>query len=1335
MNRFHRSSGALAGALALALAGCSRSTGTQEEGPPPLSDRPWVTLKELAANPGLHVQPHQHVIFDLSRLPAGAEAAPRTYKIPLYLAQSHDLRMRLEEQEPCFAEISLSFHDGTRIFTLHKGSRSAGTQLRKGHVDLLVRLADPLPARCTVAFMSLKKSPAAQAPSGASADVAATAIETAPNLTRAFQILDPGTGQVLPTLACTGVHCPYLLSIDPLPSITVANPFQTPILGMPKFVPVGDGGYGWSHARLDPTNPADQFAITPVSGSSTSFQLAAYAGSYASSSGVAQPLALLTPDCTLARYQFVCTLPAAPNPPSSLVLAGGQGAPAPAAVQVSQASPHVFSFTFPLGGANTAAVLSPTTYAQTQDPRQASELLLTTRASGGNGSYTFQAREVYRMYDQCSAAPQCCNGTCNGPTLQAGEISLSSWVNGSPRVFVFNSDAPVPFLNPISNWTLTLGPDTTTAHCYSLPAFEGDVQIPGPGVPCQSLRVHLASQVVFTSDCPSCNLDGADLSASNFDGRDFSSSTFRKADLSGSTFRGVDFTGVDATGANLTGAILDGSTWGGTQAGYYGLKGTNLTRASFQRASLRLMQFDATVTFDSTNFDSADLTGALFSTANLDGSSFRYVDFTPPSVPPAEPAFGSGQTFLGTNLPYVRLDGAVLDYQNLHGTNMPGVSAFNTSFYKAYLFEVVMPYAVLKGANFSESTLQGTAMAGSNLYGARFHLAHLNASPSTGRATNLQGSLLINADFSNSNASGADFSYSILGSTSQSETCQPGTDTSAPCASFYEAIITGTRFDNAYLGHVNFGGTNGSDPSFLNAAIIGCNFSGAIYTHEPTKTGGVVEFGNSFLFGTDMGQSGTQLAFADFFNAFLDPASAPPGTTGFATVSLDPTHYSTFRQSPYSAKQLCVTTTITVPQSPPPSDVHSTCPDGLGGPCSRASWTSASDLSLPYQPGISVAYGSSMPKPPLSGCSANASVQLPTWNEGFLSLPRSEITQVKSASNSSGCVVTLDPSTPQGPLSLDLAWPVTYTSCNGPWPMISRCQMIVKAPVTTSTGPLTATLTDGESLIPVQVSCGMTPSKWTATATATSSSGCSFPVTLANTFGPVSVTGAMPAGWSFSQGTCSAKATSCSASVTVAPGLNGGVVLSDGVSSVPVSLDCQSDLVLSGPSSFSDWPSPDGGCHFTVGVQAALGPVSLSGGGGAVSMSNSTCDGVTYPCSFTLNAGGSYAAYPASVSVTDGTNFAPVSASCGMYLPQGANYSTRPDASRNCTWTIPVAYPSAAVGTASLPSSSTCGSGGLPACTLTVGPVPLGSGTGLGQRDLVQGGYRGTNIPVWLSCQ
>ena len=1331
MTRLHRISGLLALALVLgvALAACSRSAPTQEEGPPPLSDRPWVTLKELAARPELHVEPHQHVIFDLAHLPAGAEVAPRTYRIPLYLARSHDLRMRIEEAEPCFSEVSLSFHDGTRIFTLHRGNRSAGTQLRKGHADLLVKIADPLPAHCKVAFMSLKKPPdagsAVGAPVEAKADVTTTAIETAANLTRAFQIVDPGAGQALPTLACTGGNCPYLLSIDPVTSIATSASTRQGILGMPKFVPVGDGGYNWSHALVDPTRTTDQFALTSVSGSGI-FQLAAYAGSYSSSGGIAQPLAVITPDCTTTSSQFVCNLPGATgSPPSSLVLVGGAGAPAAAAVQLTQPSPHLFTFTVPLGGTSTAIFLAHASYAQVLDPAQGQEVLLSTARSGGSGSYTFQARELYRMYDQCSAAPTCCNGTCNGPTLQAGEISLSTWVNGSPRVFVFNSDAPVPFLAPISNWTLALGPGTTSAHCYALPGFEGDVQIPGPGVACQSLRVFQASQVVFTSDCRFCNLDGADLSGNVFDGRDLSSSTFRKANLARSTFRSVNFTDVDATGADLTDAILDGSTWGVTYTGLNGLLGSNLTGASFQRASLRGMQFDATVTFSSTIFDSADLTGATFSTANLDQSSFRYVDLSDPS---------SHLAFMGTNLPYVRLDGAKLDGIILHGNNMPGLSAFNTSFQRANLVDVAMPYAVLKGADFTEAVLQGAAMSGSNLFGALFQSAYLNASPLTGRQTSLQGSLLINADFNSANVSGADFSYAILGSSSQTETCESSAS-GAPCANFYDGLISGARFDNAYLAHVNFTGSKGSDPSFLNASIIGCNFSGATYSHEPNQTGGVVEFGNSYLFGTDMGQSGTQLLFADFYNAFLDPSSAAPTNTGFAKVSLDPTRYTTFRQSAYSGKQLCLTTKITVPSNPPPSDANSTCPDGSGGPCSRATWTSASDTQLQDLPDVTVAYNGAKLASPAAGCSPNADVQLALWNESSLSLGAS-VTQSLIATNASGCTVDLSRiKNAQGPLSIDRAWPVTYSSCNGPWPMAAQCEIMLRAPVTTLTGPLAVTLTDGETSIPVQVSCGMTALPWSASATALSPSGCTFPVTMGNVFGPVVVSGALPSGWSYSQGTCSAKKASCSASVTVPPGRSGTTTVSDGVSSIPLSFDCESRLILSGPTSFADVPSSDGSCHFTVGVNAAQGPVSLSGSGATLSMSQSTCDGLTYPCTFTLNASGTYAGYPASVSVTDGTNFAPVSASCGMYLPQGATYSTHPDASRNCSWTIPVAYPSAAVSMLVSPSSSTCGTGGTSACSLSVGPVPLGPGTGMGQRDSVQGGYGGTRIPVWLSCQ
>jgi uncharacterized protein YjbI with pentapeptide repeats len=85
-------------------------------------------------------------------------------------------------------------------------------------------------------------------------------------------------------------------------------------------------------------------------------------------------------------------------------------------------------------------------------------------------------------------------------------------------------------------------------------------------------------------DCPSCNLQGADLNntcvkAKNLSGANFDGASAVLMCMSYANFSNATFRGTDLSGANLAHADLDGADLTGAVLGITSLKGTDLTKA------------------------------------------------------------------------------------------------------------------------------------------------------------------------------------------------------------------------------------------------------------------------------------------------------------------------------------------------------------------------------------------------------------------------------------------------------------------------------------------------------------------------------------------------------------------------------------------------------------------------------------------------------------------------------------------------------------------------------------------------------------------------------------
>ncbi len=985
--RTMREMAVLAAAALAVLPGCLGAAAP--EGPPPLSSKPWVTLAELAAKPDLHVQIHQHVLFDFTKLPTSAEIAPRTYKVPLYLTDEHDLRLHLEEAEPCFSEIALAHHDGTREFTIHTGSRVAMSHVRPGHLDLIVKVASPLPAHCSTGFMALQGKETAAAPAPRAG--ISLPFDTAPNLVRAFAIRSPGTGLTLPQVACGGASCDFMLSLDTETGLWGYNGDVPPgtlsfaIFGLPKFVPVGGGSSSWSHAALDLTNSRDQFAFTASGLYYRDFYLDAYSGGYAASSKTASRMLEVQPNCIPPFGPFPDPFVVLPQDwlwSCTSLNKAGMGAPSNALPFASDPTLSPYAQTVELGfvdtydntnprydflmdmglGVGQGATLTPYSYANFLDSNQNQERLIAIQSGKGSNPWAILASEMYRMLDQCGGPPNCCSGTCETIAPVAGEMAVSV-VNGTAhQTWFFNERYPIPFLAAFPSGTVTLGPETTSAWCYTQPLYQGSFHGAGTAGDCKSLRLFRAIDVVFSSDCKWCNLDDANLSGTDFDGRNFSWSTFRGTNLSGSTLRNATLAGTVLDRAVLNGAILDGATWDGTGATPTPLpvSGADFTGASFRNATLRGLLFDQANTFTGNVFEGAVFSGVTFSGLTMTRASFRGEILTP-----------GNPSFHGSTLVQVAFDGATMDGMDFSGTTFTGCTFQGATMTRLNLTDARGVRQDFSGLDLFLSTMRGFRAPGGNFRGTQLYGVDLSPS-AAGNSSNLSHALLVDTNLIRANLSGVSFAFSILASSTPVTSCA-ATDAAYHthgCASLLASTFLGTSFSGAYIDHVDFSDTIGSDPDFKGAWLIGSTFVGAMYSHQGGDTGSPIDFGNAFAFGTDL--SPTKLPGANFYQAFLDTSSCQAGTGGRVVTALG-SSYFTYLSSPFVGKTICIQSAYTAcPYAFPPSDANTTCPDGEPGTCAPSQWTYPTAVLLPKVTGTLLSYSGSFPSSPAS-CSQTIS--------------------------------------------------------------------------------------------------------------------------------------------------------------------------------------------------------------------------------------------------------------------------------------------------------------------------------------------------------------------------
>lgn len=262
-----------------------------------------------------------------------------------------------------------------------------------------------------------------------------------------------------------------------------------------------------------------------------------------------------------------------------------------------------------------------------------------------------------------------------------------------------------------------------------------------------------------------------------------------------------------AAGGSIAGAKLDGFDLAGFDFSGLDLKGT-----SFVRSKL-----------DGARFDGASLAGAAFAAASLSGASFAGADLSGAVLSSAAAADAdfSEAVMTGADISGASLAGATLSKVKADGLKAAG----------ADLSEARVSFSDMSGADFSGARLRRMDFHESCADGANFEKAALCGSTfcwgSSARGANFAGAELDGANWTNIDASGADF-----------------TGVSARGASFTDCELSSSRWSGADAASGDF-----SRSRLEGASMRGVNLFGGSM-REARAFG--ADLSGSNLFGADL---------------------------------------------------------------------------------------------------------------------------------------------------------------------------------------------------------------------------------------------------------------------------------------------------------------------------------------------------------------------------------------------------------------------------------------------------------------------------------------------------
>jgi len=404
-------------------------------------------------------------------------------------------------------------------------------------------------------------------------------------------------------------------------------------------------------------------------------------------------------------------------------------------------------------------------------------------------------------------------------------------------------------------------------------------------------------------DFSGANLTGATLKDADLQGANFRKANLTGADLSGADLRGADLTDAILLRAKLNSATLDKNTK---------FLGARMMGADFHSCDLRTAQFsippafyEGTLSPPSETNPCTNLHGA---TVPLDLIKLDWTWLNADSMilvgtlPLDLTGFKANYTNFPDNydLKKYKLDNASFVYATMHGAQLQEATTATgkpVDFSHADLTGAAMSFVRLKGVKFVQAWLTGVVMAKAVLDDGDFSGAHLETKDN--KSTDLSHSSLKNASFENAHLSGANLTYVLLWGDN---------------AKVNGATVQRTRFDNAYLGKLDF--QNVAQQKFLEASFTGACLVNAKFNGAALQD---VSFSGACLQGAEFNDA--SLVRAQMTNAAIWTSDAQ----GRITIS---GHDSLPQSLTFQKTKIVPTTT----------DVTTTCPNGDVGPCSNEKW-------------------------------------------------------------------------------------------------------------------------------------------------------------------------------------------------------------------------------------------------------------------------------------------------------------------------------------------------------------------------------------------------------------
>jgi len=366
------------------------------------------------------------------------------------------------------------------------------------------------------------------------------------------------------------------------------------------------------------------------------------------------------------------------------------------------------------------------------------------------------------------------------------------------------------------------------------------------------------------------------------------------ADFSGATLTGARFDGAGITQSKFDGARMQKAILGGARMRWVSFKDAELEGADFGAREAEYVQGHRmrdpvpVASFEDVDFDNANLHATNFRDAILIGK-VRHTRLPRRDTSKAQRMCLAGARFrsglLGLDWSHVDASGATI------ALDLPaGVEIKNFKARQAILPQVDFAGLRLPNADFEAADLRNMRFGNCELRDARFNKAILEAADFTG--ANLEG-----ADFSHASLMNANFSGAWMWS-----------------SKFNGAVLTEANFSSAMLAEVDFKSIGDNRLSYV-------NFSGACLVSATFTNIKAPRSGNK-----QTNFSSACLAGADFVGASLMDVVLTRAQISSRSGTITALH----RLRP-EGKEFDYTATKLDPQN---TGLHTTCPDGKGGPCS-----------------------------------------------------------------------------------------------------------------------------------------------------------------------------------------------------------------------------------------------------------------------------------------------------------------------------------------------------------------------------------------------------------------